>query len=167
MQGVSLLPRERPPIFRSFPEFSNVGSTQCHTSSPSNLHILHGGFQSIGVPPVIIHFSRIFPNKNQPFFGVPPWPWKAPTMGFQPQEATDLGSAATQKATSLPHQHQLRWSGGAPSGVSIRGTPQNCRMFTHVYYTQKDIECMGPHPEIHEGFIREWDERGTDFDGFQ
>ena len=31
----------------------------------------YGGFLTHGVPPVIIHFSQIFPNKNHPFLGIP------------------------------------------------------------------------------------------------
>ena len=33
---------------------------------------LFGRFPELGVPPVI-HFSRIFPNKNHPAIGVPPF----------------------------------------------------------------------------------------------
>ena len=36
----------------------------------------------IGVPPVIIHFSRNFPEINQPIYGVPPWLWKPPLLGW-------------------------------------------------------------------------------------
>ena len=36
------------------------------------------GFPEIGVPPVIIHFSRIFPHKNHLFLGTPMTSWKSP-----------------------------------------------------------------------------------------
>ena len=36
-----------------------------------------GGFLKQGYPP-IIQFNGIFPQKDHPAIGVPPWPWKAP-----------------------------------------------------------------------------------------
>ena len=35
-------------------------------------------FPEIGVPPVIIHFSGIFPHKNHLFLGTPMTSWKSP-----------------------------------------------------------------------------------------
>ena len=37
-------------------------------------------FPEIGVPPVIIQFNRVFPNKNHPAIGIPPWRWKPQNM---------------------------------------------------------------------------------------
>ena len=39
-------------------------------------------FPEIGVPLVIIHLNGIFPNKNHPAIGVPPWLWKPPFIDW-------------------------------------------------------------------------------------
>ena len=67
--------------------------THLPTNISSNItnifhHVSISRFSKIGVPPVLIHFSGIFPNKNHPFEGTPlygnphmyccldhHWPW--------------------------------------------------------------------------------------------
>ena len=43
---------------------------------------LCGGFHKMGLPRIIIHFGRNFPNKNHLAIGVPPWLWKPPCMAI-------------------------------------------------------------------------------------
>ena len=82
-------------------------------------------FPEMGVPPVIIHFNGIFPNKNHPTIGVPPWLGKAPYINiywdtllqflffFQYQEFRNWTKASPfRRLTSSSHH----WWSEAPAG---------------------------------------------------
>ena len=59
----------------------------------------------MGEPPVIIHFHGIFPNKNHPAIGLPPWLWN-------PHVQIRIDSAMTWQALQKKDQTvtQLTWS---------------------------------------------------------
>ena len=70
------------------------------------------GFPKIGVPPVIIHFHGIFPNKNHPAnLGVP---WKTPYASNASPFDQDLGLATNAALASKPKL-------GLPMGGSAMG----------------------------------------------
>jgi len=62
----------------------------------------------MGVPPVIIHFNRIFPYKPSSYWGIYPYPGRPSSRlaGGPPQRASS--SAATE---DLKNQRQLQIAG--------------------------------------------------------
>ena len=74
-------------------------------------------FPEIGVPPVIIHFSGSFPNKNHPFYGYPPSRKRPSKLPCWP--AGNSSSWQPCGPIALDSAHLLRFGGFHSHG----GTP--------------------------------------------
>ena len=88
----------------------------------------------MGVPPnsQIIQLSGVFPSKNQPAIGVPPWPWKPPCF--------ITGSLATREA---PPEESTRHAGAEDGSLSkFRRETVKTRSWYKFAFRKQKVQCV-------------------------
>ena len=94
-------------------------------------------FPEIGVPPVIIHMSGIFPNKNQPAFLGTPMAMETPLDGPESDwlcQATHVAGVSSNQEFGVQLRGPccwlwLHWLAGGALTISVTSEERNLRRF--------------------------------------